>query len=144
LLLLNTINAFVAEDTRYLSSFRTGEVWRIPAPSELSRAQLKAPDGRLLEVPVEAGRAVVFGERAGFYELLGAEGDVAHAFAANLSDLSESRITPNPELVLGASAAATPSGFSIGVRQELWVYFILAVLALSVLEWFGYHRRVTV
>lgn len=144
LLLLNTINAFVAEDTRYLSSFRTGEVWRIPAPSELSRARLKAPDGKLLEVPVEAGRAVVFGERAGFYELLAADGSVAHAFAANLSDLSESRIAPNAELMLGTSPVAAPAGFSIGVRDELWVYFILAVLALSVLEWFSYHRRVTV
>src|SRR5207253_10845690 len=33
LFVLNTINAFVEEDTSYVSSFRTGEVWRIPAPS---------------------------------------------------------------------------------------------------------------
>src|SRR5690606_11645345 len=35
LLLLNTINSFLEEDTDYISSFTTGEVWSIPASSDL-------------------------------------------------------------------------------------------------------------
>jgi len=32
----------------------------------------------------------------------------------------------------------------VGVRRELWIYFLLAVLGMSAVEWFTYHRRVTV
>ena len=41
LLLLNTVNAFVEEDTDYISSFRTGQVWSIPAPADLKVAILE-------------------------------------------------------------------------------------------------------
>jgi hypothetical protein len=144
LFLLNTINNFAAEDTRYLSSFRTGEVWHIPAPAELPLVQLRLPGGDIVQVPTKGGYAVTFGERAGFYSLLNPDGQVLHAFAANLSDLEESRITPAPELKFDAEPAGAVQGFSVGVRRELWIYFLLAVLAVSALEWFSYHRRVTV
>jgi Ca-activated chloride channel family protein len=52
LLLLNVINDFVEEDVSYISSFKTGEVWRIPAasrrrPPRSSRCQ----DGRSARCP---------------------------------------------------------------------------------------------
>src|SRR5690606_28059020 len=80
LFLLNTINTFAEEDSRYLSSFRTGEVWHIPAPSGLDLARLNTPSGIQQKVPVKNGFAVVFGESTGFYELLGNDGQVVHAF----------------------------------------------------------------
>jgi hypothetical protein len=69
---------------------------------------------------------------------------VSSEFAANLSDLAESRITPQPELSIGQKKAAP---VSIGVpvsKHELWVYLLVAVLGLSLIEWVTYHRRVTV
>lgn len=144
LFLLNTINTFAEEDSRYLSSFRTGEVWHIPAPSGLDLARLNTPSGIQQRVPVKNGFAVVFGESTGFYELLGNDGQVVHAFAANLSDLEESRLTPAPSLALGQTAAGPVGGFSAGARQEIWMMLIIAVMALSLLEWFSYHRRLTV
>ena len=146
LFVLNTINAFVEEDTGYVSSFRTGDVWRIPVPSSVDQATVTDPFGVKHTVPVKEGRAVYLGEEAGFYKLsAGVGADAVNSeFAANLSDLAESRITPSPELALGAHKAAPVSiGAPVSAR-EVWVYLLAAVIALSVIEWITYHRRVTV
>ena len=66
--LLNTINWFVEEDSEYLSSFKTGEVWHMPVPlGAASSATLVDPTGARHLVPVQDGRAVFFGSKAGFY-----------------------------------------------------------------------------
>jgi hypothetical protein len=146
LFVLNSINAFVEEDTGYVSSFRTGEVWRVPVPSSVDSATLIDPHGSQHTVPVKEGRAVYLGEEAGFYKLLTGAGSEATSteFAANLSDLDESRITPAPELTLGGKKAEPVSIGAPGSKREAWVYLLAAVIALSLIEWVTYHRRVTV
>jgi len=146
LFVLNAINSFVEEDTSYVSSFRTGEVWRIPAPSSVDSATVIDPHGGQHIVPVKEGRAVYLGEEAGFYKLsAGAGSDAATSeFAANLSDLSESRITPQAELSVGQKKAAPVSMGTPASKHELWVYLLAAVLGLSLIEWITYHRRITV
>ena len=146
LFVLNSINAFVEEDTGYVSSFRTGDVWRVPVPSSADSALLIDPHGARHTVPVKEGRAVYLGEEAGFYKLVTGSGpDAATSeFAANLSDLAESRITPQAELALGSKKAAAVSIGTPGSKREAWVYLLAAVIALSVIEWITYHRRVTV
>lgn len=143
LFLLNAINAFVEEDTSYISSYRTGETWRVPAPSDLSSALLSFAGGTPERVPVKEGRAIVAGDRAGFYELQGDDGETLARFAANLGDAEESRMEVVRELNVGASNTSLER-FSVGGRKEIWVLLLIAALALSLLEWFTYHRRVTV
>jgi len=160
LLLLNSINWFTDEDSQYISSFRTGDVWRVPVVSNSGQAKLKVPGGADVNVPVHEGRAVYLGETAGFYELSGTEGNdpmasaVAGAgggpvvtttsFAANLLDADESAIEPVKELVIDGKKAGTLGGFQIGVRRELWIYLLLAAILLTFIEWITYHRRITV
>jgi len=146
LFVLNAINSFVEEDTSYVSSFRTGEVWRIPAPSSIDSATVIDPHGAQHVVPVKEGRAVYLGEEAGFYKLSAGSGSEATSteFAANLSDLNESRITPVAELSLGKQKAAPVTIGAPGSKRELWVYLLAVVLGLSVIEWITYHRRITV
>ncbi len=145
LFLLNTINYFVAEDTGYVSSFRTGEIWQIPAPEGAELAWLTEPDGSRMRVAIKDGKAAHLGLHAGFYELA-VEGSATPPlrFAANLADPEESKITPQPELKLGAAVAAAPAGFEVRARHQLWGYLVMAVLLLSALEWLTYHRRLTV
>jgi hypothetical protein len=146
LFVLNTINDFIEEDTSYVSSYSTGDVWQIPAPSAAETAELETPDGRTLVVPVKQGRAIYLGDQAGFYKLtVDAEPEqVTTMFAANLSNLEESRIEPVKELELGSKKAVALAGFNPGVRRELWLYLLLAALIVSAIEWFTYHRRITV
>jgi hypothetical protein len=160
LLLLNSINWFTDEDSQYISSFRTGDVWRVPVVSNSGQARLKTPGGGELFVPVHEGRAVYLGERAGFYELSGTEGNdplagavagpgagpvvTTGAFAANLLDAEESAIEPAKELVIDGKKAGSLGGFQIGVRREIWIYLLLAAMLLTAIEWITYHRRITV
>ncbi len=160
LLLLNSINWFTDEDSQYISSFRTGDVWRVPVVSNSGQARLEVPGGGEVLVPVHEGRAVYLGEKAGFYELTGTEGSdpmagalagpgagpvvTTSAFAANLLDADESAIEPAKELVIDGKKAGTLGGFQIGVRRELWIYLLLAAILLTLIEWITYHRRITV
>jgi len=145
LFVLNTINAFIEEDTGYVSSFRTGDVWHIAVPGSLNTVNLLEPGGVKHQVPVSDGRAVFRGELAGFYKLTGGVDDAPLGeFAANLSDLEESRILPKKELVLSGKKASAVSVAPVSLKSEVWIYLLLAVIAISVLEWITYHRRVTV
>ncbi|MBS2014218.1 MAG: VWA domain-containing protein [Deltaproteobacteria bacterium] len=167
LVLLNSINWFTDEDAQYISSFRTGDVWRVPVVSQSGQAKLKVParaaalggSGQASEmlVPVHEGRAVYLGEHAGFYELTGDGAEAPppapggggptstrSAFAANLLDADESAIEPAKELVVDGKKAGTLSGFQIGVRREIWIYLLLAAIVLTAIEWFTYHKRITV
>jgi Ca-activated chloride channel homolog len=146
LFLLNTINDFVEEDTSYISSFKTGDVWRIPAPSSAATATIEEPSGAERLVPIKDGRAVFLGQHAGFYDLRVGDAGVAEtsAFAANLSEPLESAIEPQKELRVGEVVAGEVRGFTVGVRREIWMYLLAAVLLLTALEWLTYHRRITV
>ncbi|MDI1431216.1 vWA domain-containing protein [Polyangium sorediatum] len=143
LFLLNTINEFVEEDVQYISSFRTGAVWQIPASSAAETATLELPDGTKRSVPVKDGRAIFLGQQAGFYKLSMGQ-DETTTFAANLVDPAESVIKPATELVVGGRAAGPVGEFKVGVRREIWIYLLAAVLLVTAIEWLTFHRRVTV
>jgi hypothetical protein len=146
LFVLNTINAFLEEDSGYISSFHTGEVWSVPASSTAKTALMELPDGRRQVVPIKDGRAFFLGQEAGFYKLVTGEGDDAETatLAANLSDPLESAITPSAELHVGQKTAGEVAGFAVGVRREIWIYLLAAVVLVAALEWLTFHRRVTV
>jgi hypothetical protein len=149
LFLMNTINWFTDEDAGYISSFKTGEVWRIPVAGDITRASLKTPDGSTEIVPVREGRAIVLGEHAGFYELtpeatVGGPPAQVTSFAANLLDSDESAIEPASEITVDGKTAGKLEGFHVGVRREIWIYLLLAALILTAIEWATYHRRITV
>jgi hypothetical protein len=160
-LLLNIINYFTDEDASYLSSFRTGDVWRIPVGQGATQATLTMPGGATQPVPVHEGRAVFLGQNAGFYELslaqpgaqpaatTGNPTDVTQAgtsvrFAANLLDDFESTVGPQEKLMVDGKEAGTVSAFHVGVRREIWIYLLFIAIAITVLEWITYHRRLTV
>jgi hypothetical protein len=142
LFIVDCINWFTDEDAQYLSTFRTGEVWRIPVAAGATQATVKLPDGTSQTAPVHEGRAVMLGEHAGFYELTAGEQTVS--FAASLLDASESAIAPQDPPQVDGKVPGPPEGFHIGVRREIWIYLLLAVALLTALEWATYHRRLTV
>jgi Ca-activated chloride channel homolog len=142
LFVVNCINWFTDEDAQYLSSFRTGDVWRIPVAGGVAQATVKMPDGSTQPVPVHEGRAVMLGQQAGFYELTA--GDQHTTFAANLLDASETAIAPRDAPVVDGRAAGELASFHVGVRREIWIYLLLVAALLTALEWATYHRRLTV
>ncbi|HXX65943.1 MAG TPA: VWA domain-containing protein [Polyangiaceae bacterium] len=152
LFVIDTIGWFVDEDAQYISSYRTGDVWRVPVSPGADRALLKLPDGSVQSTAVHEGRAVMLGEQAGFYDLTTTsggpsampDGSIHTSFAANMLDASESAITPRAQLVVDGLPAAPVVSRGAGVRRNIWVILLLAAAALTALEWATYHRRVTV
>jgi hypothetical protein len=142
LLLLNGIDWFVQEDAGYLSSYETGETWSVPAPADAEAATLITPTGDERTVPVVDGRAVCTGLHAGFYTLRA--GEAEDVFAANLGPSREAVVEPVEHLELAGRRAQAPTVRRAGVRTEIWMILVLAVLGVVLAEWFTYHRRVTV
>ncbi|MBX3250540.1 MAG: VWA domain-containing protein [Myxococcales bacterium] len=143
LLLLNAIDLFVQERAGYVSSYATGDTWRVPVPGDLASVTIVDPDGEAREVPVDDGRAVYAGRRAGFYELR-LEGGASELFAANLGAGEESLIAPAEALTVGTIEAGAPTRGEVGVRREIWLYLVLFALLVLAVEWWTYHRRLTV
>lgn len=142
-LLLNAIDWFSGEDPAYLSSFRTGETWRVPVAAGVERVSVDGPGGmRLPTLPVMEGRAVMFGAVAGLYRVhAGAESVLV---AGNLSDPMESQCAPRRTLDVNGTHGTPPTAGAFGVRRELWLYLLAGALAILVIEWATYHRRITV
>lgn len=65
------------------------------------------------------------------------------AFAGTLPRV-ESRIAPETRWVVGQRTATAPERRPRGVRRHFWIYLAGLALAIVMVEWFTYHRRVTV
>ena len=146
LFLINTIRYFEEQDTAVVSSLRTGELWHLRVPWSTDRVQLVGPKGQSTTATVQDGRVTFSGERAGFYKIELPKGVPAQSqlLAANLASPEESSILPARELILRNRKSQPLGELNAGGRRELWVYLLAAAIALSVLEWFTYHRRLTV
>jgi len=64
------------------------------------------------------------------------------AFAVNVFDAGESRITPQATIRLGDTVVTTTVEAEIGQR-EFWTWLALAALLVLLIEWLAYHRRIT-
>ena len=83
-----------------------------------------------------------FGRSVGVYQV--SAGDHTFSVAANLADPEESAIKPSPELVLGGKKLAGAPEFKASVTRSIWVWLLLGALAISLVEWMTYNRRITV
>jgi hypothetical protein len=132
-----------------LLGLQTGQIWR-PAvagaegeTSALVRGPLR--EGRKVDervVPLDQGRAVLFGQEAGFYEAVTKEGTVR--FSASLFEADEAKWLSNPEPLLGETKMRAVSGMEPRPNRDPWFWILAGVLAVSFVEWWLFHRRWTV
>jgi hypothetical protein len=137
ILLINALDWFAGADTGLVASYATGHPWRVPVPAGATELWVRAPDGTRTRAPVHDGRASYVAAHAGFYGLESA-GTPDRTVAVNLASAEESNIKPVPH------ALRAPEAGRIGVRRELWGYFVVFALLLAFVEWWTYNRRVTV
>lgn len=154
LLLVNTLDWFAGDDADLVTTYTTGRRFRIPLDGLVGVREVTVidPGGKKTPAPVMESMATFYGSRVGIHQIVAyAPEDTAQAepvatfeLAANLGSTAESNITPARDLTLGGKPLAAPEAFAITARRELWVYLVLAVLALLAIEWVTYHRRITV
>lgn len=144
LFILNSIQFVTDRDGDDYSAYRTGQVWQLALPNTLSNVTLTGPDELRRPLVARNGFASFFGQRVGFYELRSANDEIVSKFAANFVDPQESSLQVRSELTLGDVKASPPAGYSPGIKRELWGSLLFVVLLITLVEWFTFHRRVTV
>ena len=139
--MINVVDYFTLDDESYVPNYTTGDTWAVDVPKDAEQATVTTPAGEQTQVPVYNGRAVFHGDQTGFYTVATAE--QTKTIAANLSNLSESRIAPGDLQIDGAKVEQDADNL-IFERNELWIWAILALVLLLLIEWATYNRRMTV
>jgi hypothetical protein len=104
------------------------------------RATLEVPRGRLNTFHINAT------EEPGLYEIREGSAStdpISGRFAVNLFSGAESNIPPRPDktINLGHNPVTAASGWE-SARRDGWKFLLLAALAILLLEWYIYNRRV--
>lgn len=143
---------FMYNAIRYLGSggaveseevLRPGATLRKQLPAGVSQATILTPDGRRETVHPDGAGVVRFAgtQRIGVYELRAAE-KLLGSFAVNIEDAFESDIRMPSEMRLGGGQAVGQGQEIRTTTPEIWRWFVGAALAVAMLEWWIYNRRV--
>lgn len=142
---------FVSSAVRWLAGvddadalqMHTGTALAIRVPPGSGKLTIRRPDGRTSSVTADSDGMVHIDDPdvAGVYMVSG--GGVRRMVAANLADDVESNITPRKDPEIGADPPGS-SGRRVAVVHELWPWLVAGVLVLLCVEWWAFHRRVTV
>jgi hypothetical protein len=103
---------------------------------DMAGAQVKSIDGTTLPVHSKPDGSVFQVDEPGLY--IATDQDSRQHIAVNLASQQYSNI--NRTSADGAAASSVPSGW---LQHELWFYMLGAALVLITVEWFTYHRRLT-
>jgi len=121
-----------------------GEPVMAPIPDKVETVRIHRPDGVIDFISTGSYQSIHYAStrNVGVYRI-----DPAlpryEVFAVNLFNRNESNVAPVPSVTLGAGKV-TARAATIEVSKPAWAYFLLAVLALLLLEWLIYNRRVLV
>ena len=132
-----------ASPRRQPACMQTGETLSIPAGISGSPATLLTADGRKerVELSLEHVTLAQGTEKAGLYKLQDLPGDATRTYAFNLASHNESDNAARGALKVG-DVTMTASPAAVEGKREIWRYLAIAALALLMLEWWVYHRRV--
>jgi len=155
MLLLNAFDWFFRHDAELLSTYPTGETWRIEVPPEVTQVRWITPAGEERTLPSQGGWVALQGRTPGFHTLVLGEGPDAprRLLAANFTDARESEIRPRDDLRTQAQQEAAQRGqeaadragdVAPASRRAPWVLLLLGAGLLLLLEWATYQRRITV
>jgi len=142
--LMNALDWLGSDDGELVDAWQTGETWFVPLPDRsIETVTVTAPSGRTFDVQAHDGRAVFRGDEVGFWAV--DTGTTTFEIPANLADSAESDIAPADPLVLGDLEPRTEwTRGEVELQQQPWVWLVLAVFGLLILEWFTWSRRWTV
>ncbi len=125
-------------------TLRPGQTLAVPVPPSTAQVTIVRPDGRRDTIRVDADHVARYGDtsRVGVYTVE-RPGAPPLRVAVNLADPAESRITPRMPERLGGARVETEAGIQ-NEMPEVWRWAVLAALALLLLEWYIYTRRVMI
>jgi hypothetical protein len=102
----------------------------------LANAEIRAADGTTVTASTQLGSTVFHANEPGLY--MASAGDTRLPIAVNVTNPDLSNVNRS-----AFKEDAAPVQTTSWLHQELWVYMVLAALLLISVEWFTYHRRIT-
>jgi hypothetical protein len=122
------------------SSYQPGQVAVVEV--EPGREAVNYIGPRKLSVKAKDGQAILPAfERVGMYFSRNTSGRKQRILSVNLVDARESDILPADQLNIGSKAVQAVNKSSSIVRREVWSWFIWITLAVLLVEWVVYTRR---
>ncbi|TNF28184.1 MAG: VWA domain-containing protein [Deltaproteobacteria bacterium] len=145
LLVVNVLSWFHQEAAGLLQPNRAGTELSLAFPLPGSAVSVVGPaDAGHVDARVVGGRVHLAADRVGVYELSTEADGARFPVAINLMDPAESRVSPR-EVEYPVWEAPAPVVLDEDPwLSSVWRILLLAALALVLLEWLTYHRRVTV
>jgi hypothetical protein len=144
--ILNVLSDRSGQEMSTVGAMRPGAVVSLDAPDARTGLDVLTPSGRTIQLPPNPSGKLIFTEteELGVYRV-SAGGKTIQQFAVNLLDPDESniRVSDDPKFKIGYVDVAGKSGWVAGHR-DIWRELVLAGLAIAVLEWLIYLRRVYV
>ncbi|MGE0610139.1 MAG: VWA domain-containing protein [Pirellulales bacterium] len=130
------------QDALATGSVQPGRAVMLRSETPAERVTVVSPGKKTTELARGKGDAFHFAgtDELGIYELQ-ADGKTINRFAVNLFDPGESQIKPRPRLPVGGSDVQASAGYE-PARREVWKALVLAGLAVLLLEWYIYNRRI--
>ena len=132
-------------ERREFEAVRPGDpvTWR--TAEGIDRITVLAPDGESSELKRDSAGECLFGgtQRVGMYEVQEGQPTGPGRFAVNLFDAEESSIRPRATFSVGETSLAGESDWEVA-RKSLWKPLVLLGLAVLLIEWYIYNRRVHV
>jgi hypothetical protein len=151
-LFIQNVVSNLAGGSRFLTieSVAPGQPTRLRPSPTVTKIGVSTPAGRRIELTRDKSNSFLFSQtdRVGIYSLetlesSGATPPAKQLFAVNLFDPQETDITVRDELEIGfdpvkATTDVLPS------RTEFWKWAVIAALAVLLIEWYVYNRRVLI
>ncbi len=155
--LAEAMQSLARADSGALATLTPGETGRALLPAGASDVSLADPDGSRVPLQLNDENTALFGpvRRTGLYALrwdgpatasdMVVSGRAQRPVAVNLLDPAESDLRAAPSLELASRSVAAVAG-SAGVtdRRSLWPWLLLACLAVLMVEWWIYNRKVMI
>jgi hypothetical protein len=144
--ILNVLSDRAGQETTTVGALRPGAVVSLDAPDARTGLDVLTPSGRTVQLPPSPSGKLIFTEteELGVYRV-SAGGKTTQQFAVNLLDQDESniRVSDDPKFKIGYVDVVGNKGWVAGHR-DYWRELVLAGLAIAILEWLIYLRRVYV
>lgn len=123
-----------------------GATLSIPVPRGSQEVRITRPDGSHDDLDARDRNTVTYARthQVGAYAAkFDDPEETAESFAVNILDALESRIAPQDTVTVGAEEVESATG-PTKVNEPLWPWLALGALAVLILEWWVYNRRVMI
>jgi hypothetical protein len=127
-----------------MKTSKPGDLVKIRTPIPTEEVRVTGPGGVNETIKQDRDNVFVFtkSDLSGIYDVDDAKDDLAvKKFAVNLMDVAESRLAVSEKLEIGFEEIQGTEG-RVPARNEYWTWLALVALAILLIEWLVYNRRV--